>query len=119
MSYVDTLFRFGSELAHHEKEFRHDMREIALEEGSHYVLLRKRLVELGYDYGCMPVIPKLTKAINDTQGSLIKRICVISLIHEGRGVKAVDKLIRQLEQMGDTKSAESVKIIQKDEVKHF
>jgi uncharacterized ferritin-like protein (DUF455 family) len=63
------------------------------------------MVELGSDYGRLPVIAKLTTAINDTQDSLIKRICVISLVHEGRGVKAVEKLIRQLEQMGDRESA--------------
>lgn len=42
------------------------MRSIALEEATHFNLLRSRLIELGYDYGCMPVIPKLSLAIKDT-----------------------------------------------------
>jgi uncharacterized ferritin-like protein (DUF455 family) len=71
------------------------------------------------DYGDLPVIPKLSKAINDTQDSLIKRICVISLIHEGHGVKAVEKLVHQLHKMGDTKSVIAVRLIQHDEVKHL
>jgi uncharacterized ferritin-like protein (DUF455 family) len=46
----------------------------------------------------MPVIPKLSLAIKETEHNLIERIGVISLMHEGRGVKAVDKLLRQLSQ---------------------
>lgn len=47
------------------------MRDIALEEGSHFNLLTGRLVQLGYDYGCMPVIPKLSLAIKETEGKLV------------------------------------------------
>lgn len=42
------------------------MKETALEEGSHFLLLKGRLNALGYDYGFMPVIPKLTQAITQT-----------------------------------------------------
>lgn len=95
------------------------MRDIAIEEGSHFNLLTGRLVKLGYDYGCMPVIPKLSLAIKETEGNLIERIAVISLVHEGRGVKAVEKLLRQLEQQQDHESVEVVKVIQRDEGRHF
>jgi uncharacterized ferritin-like protein (DUF455 family) len=95
------------------------MREVALEEGGHFIMLRNRLRELGYDYGCMPVIPKLSYAIKDTESSLIERIGVISLMHEGRGVKAVEKLLSQLDKLGDYSSVTVVKVIQKDEHKHF
>jgi uncharacterized ferritin-like protein (DUF455 family) len=67
----------------------------------------------------MPVIPKLTLAIRDTEDSLIERIGVISLMHEGRGVKAVDKLLSQLIQLQDHTSASIVRIIQNDECRHF
>lgn len=65
------------------------MRQTALEEGRHFLLLKQRLNALNYDYGCMPVIPKLSKAIIQTNCSFIERIAIISLVHEGRGVKAV------------------------------
>jgi uncharacterized ferritin-like protein (DUF455 family) len=100
-------------------EFTSDMRRIALEEGSHFTLLKSRLVELGHDYGCMPVIPKLSYAIKNTESSLIERIGVISLMHEGRGVKAVEKLLHQLGQLGDDRSVSVVRIIQEDERRHF
>lgn len=67
----------------------------------------------------MPVIPKLTFAIKQTEHSLLDRIGVISLMHEGRGVQAVEKLITQLQQIGDNKSVEVVRVIQRDEFKHF
>lgn len=44
MSYADTLFRFKAETAHLQEEFAGDMRDIALEEGSHFNLLTGRLV---------------------------------------------------------------------------
>ena len=47
------------------------MKNIALEEGSHFNLLKGRLMKLGYDYGCMPVIPKLSLAIRETEGNLV------------------------------------------------
>lgn len=62
----------------------------------------------------MPVIPKLSHAIRETEKSLIERIGVISLMHEGRGVKAVEKLLHQLNQINDHKSIEVVKVIQND-----
>lgn len=71
MSYVDTLFRFKNETATLQEEFVSDMRMIAIEEGSHFILLQNRLLELGYSYGCMPVIPKLSHAIKCTEENLI------------------------------------------------
>jgi uncharacterized ferritin-like protein (DUF455 family) len=71
MSYTDTLLRFKGETGHLQGEFAGDMRDIALEEGSHFNLLTGRLVQLGYDYGCMPVIPKLSLAIKETEGKLV------------------------------------------------
>ena len=95
------------------------MKDIALEEGHHFTLLKERLAMMGYHYGCMPVIPKLSLVIEQTNHSLIERIALISLVHEGRGVKAVEKLLIQLDKSCDDESVKVVKIIQRDEVKHF
>ena len=77
------------------------MQKVALEEGSHFMLLKKRLTDQGYDYGSLPVIPKLSRAIQETSSNLIERIAVISLVHEGKGVQAVERLLGQLQQAGD------------------
>ena len=50
------------------------------------------------------MIPKLSLAIQKTANDLIERIAVISLVHEGKGVQAVEKLLGQLEKSGDIKS---------------
>jgi uncharacterized ferritin-like protein (DUF455 family) len=39
------------------------MKALALEEGSHFLMLKGRLESLGFGYGDMPVIPKLSLAI--------------------------------------------------------
>lgn len=80
------------------------MQRVALEEGSHFMLLKGRLQDQGYDYGYLPVIPKLSLAIQETTDNIIDRIAVISLVHEGRGVKAVERLLGQLSKSGDNKS---------------
>ena len=65
------------------------------------------------------MIGRLTLAIKETEGNLAERIAVISVVHEGRGVQAVEKLLSQLSKAGDDDSVNLVKIIQRDEHTHF
>lgn len=119
MSYVDTLLRYRQETANYKILFQQDMRALALDEATHFLQLQSRLSQLGYSYGSIPVIPKLALAIDSTSQSLIDRIAVISLVHEGRGVKAVEKLLSQLGKAHDYESVKIVQGIQTDEKKHF
>lgn len=45
MAYADTIFRFKDQMEGDQLEFVGDMRRIALEEGGHFLLLKKRLME--------------------------------------------------------------------------
>ena len=60
------------------------------------------------------MIPKLSLAIEETSNDLIERIAVISLVHEGKGVQAVERLLNQLGKEKDEKSVEVVRKIQRD-----
>ena len=64
MSYADTLLRFRHQAHPYRSEFETDMRDVALEEGHHFKLLNARLQALGYRYGSLPVLPKLSLAIS-------------------------------------------------------
>ena len=66
MSYADTLLRYSHQVQH-RSDFASDMRSIALEEASHFEMLAERLEELGHGYGTLPVIARLSNAIQETQ----------------------------------------------------
>lgn len=77
---------------------------MALEEANHFRLLYERLVQMRYPYGSLPVINGLTRNIAETSNSLLDRLVVISLVQEGKGLDASDRLLSKIRQAGDAES---------------
>jgi uncharacterized ferritin-like protein (DUF455 family) len=55
------------------------------------------LKQLGIDFGNFPVISNLTNTIYLTDKDVMMRLAIISIVHEGRGIKSIKKLIDKLQ----------------------
>lgn len=66
------------------RAFFEDFVKIAMEEAKHHNLLRDILGNLGAAYGELPTHGRLWESAVDTHHSLICRIAVINMIHEGK-----------------------------------
>ncbi|MEM9677943.1 MAG: ferritin-like domain-containing protein, partial [Pseudomonadota bacterium] len=91
---------------------------VALEEAKHFSLLRKRLAELGGAYGDLDAHDGLWEAAQSTGHDLTARLAIVPLILEARGLDITPSLIRQMEEVGDEKSAAIFRIILRDEEGH-
>lgn len=91
---------------------------VALEEAKHFSLLRKRLAELGGAYGDLDAHDGLWEAAQSTGHDLTARLAIVPLILEARGLDITPSLIRQMEDVGDEKSAAIFRIILRDEEGH-
>lgn len=99
-------------LGSHRDEFREDMMSVGKDEGRHCLQLVDRLKELGVPFGTLPVVEGLTQDIIRTQHHLLDRLAIVALVHEGQGKRAVKRLITNLEQVDDEKSASILREIE-------
>lgn len=96
MGYTDTLCRFHNDLTlkntNRQEEFFHDIFKVIQEETTHYQLLFQKLRELDTPYGSMIVNKNILIDLGKTDQSLIDRICMVSMTHEGKGLDAGPRL---------------------------
>ncbi|HHJ38492.1 MAG: hypothetical protein AXA67_12830 [Methylothermaceae bacteria B42] len=95
-----------------------DWLEVAIEEMTHFCLLRNRLNELGADYGDLPVHNGLWQIAEDTAENILARMALVPRFMEARGLDVTPAMIDRLEQVGDTKSAGILTKILSDEIGH-
>lgn len=100
------------------RAFLDDWITVAAEEAGHFVLVRRRLAELGAAYGDLPAHDGLWQAAQATAGSLIARIAVVPLVLEARGLDVSPAMIGELEAAGDAASAAVLAVIYRDEKRH-
>lgn len=91
---------------------------VALEEAKHFSLLRRRLNELNGAYGDLDAHDGLWEAAQSTGHDLTARLAIVPLILEARGLDITPSLIRQMDEVGDEKSAAIFRIILRDEEGH-
>ena len=99
-------------------DFISDWISVADDEARHFLLLCDRLSELGADYGDLPAHDGLWEAAQSTGHDLTARLAIVPLILEARGLDITPSLIRQMEDVGDEKSAAIFRIILRDEEGH-
>lgn len=110
----DILYRFRGLPA----AFYWDWLAVAAEEAEHFELLRRRLRELGCDYGDLPVHRGLWDVAVDTADDVAARLALVPRCMEARGLDVTPGMIARLEQAGDQESAVILQRILKDEVGH-
>ncbi len=95
-----------------------DWLTVAIEEMTHFCLLRHRLNELGAEYGDLPVHNGLWQIAEDTAEDILARMALVPRFMEARGLDVTPAMIDKLAQVGDKKSAGILKTILADEVGH-
>lgn len=110
----DAVYRFRDL----PRDYYFDWARVAAEEAYHFQLLRDRLCELGYDYGAFTAHNGLWETARDTAHDVLVRMALVPRVLEARGLDVTPSMIRRLRQAGDTRSAEILDIILRDEIGH-
>lgn len=110
----DIIYRFGGM----PDPFYIDWLNVAYEEATHFSMVRKRLGELDSDYGMLPAHRGLWEVAEDTDHDVLARLALVPRYMEARGLDVTPKMIEKLEQAKDQESAEILKIILRDEIRH-
>lgn len=110
----DLIYRFQ----HMPEEFYYDWTKIALEETTHFNLLRQALNDLGYDYGDFPAHNGLWEIAEKTSQDILLRLAVVPRIMEARGLDVTPDLIKRFHDIKDDKTVAILKTILNDEIGH-
>ena len=113
----DILVRF-TESQKLPSAFINDWVSVADEEAKHFALLNNRLKDLGSHYGALPAHDGLWEIAIATANNFSARLAVVPLVLEARGLDVTPPMIEKLERSNDYKSAEILRIIHRDEIKH-
>ena len=88
------------------------------DEARHFTLVRRRLQEMGGDYGDLPAHDGLWEAASNTSGDLAARLAVAPMVLEARGLDVTPMMIEKLDSVGDEASVAILRIIYEEEVGH-
>lgn len=112
----DLIARFsGDDLP---RAFFDDWVAVADDEARHFTLLADRLAGLGAAYGDLPAHDGLWEAAGDTRHDLLARLAVVPMVLEARGLDVTPAMIIKLEAAGDGESADLLRVIYHDEIRH-
>lgn len=113
---LDIVARFATEPV--PTSFFNGWMQVAFEEAKHFRMVRKRLTELGADYGDLPAHDGLWQAAHSTRNDLTARLAVVPLILEARGLDVTPSLQAKMVDTGDHESAAVLDVIYNDEKGH-
>lgn len=111
---LDIVARFDTT----SEPFVLDWLSVAAEEAFHFSLLQAHLVSLGVNYGDFVAHNGLWEMAEKTQTSLLSRLALVPRTLEARGLDVSPSMREKLLQAGDTRAAEILSIILRDEVGH-
>jgi uncharacterized ferritin-like protein (DUF455 family) len=111
----DCAARFGAGLP---RGFIDDWFGVGADEALHFVLLDRRLRDLGTRYGDLPAHEGLWEAAEKTRGDLAARLAVVPMALEARGLDVTPMTVARFEAVGDPRSARILNRIYSDEIRH-
>lgn len=118
---ADMIARFG----HHpdipeglRADFIGDWISVCSDEARHFELLQTRLTELDMSYGDLPAHNGLWEAAVKTKDDFPARLAIAPMVLEARGLDVTPGMIKKLTAVGDTESADILKIIYNEEIGH-
>ena len=100
------------------KAYFDDWVEVAEDEARHFVMLEKRLHELGSAYGDLPAHDGLWEAAQNTADDVLARMALAPMLLEARGLDTTPATVQRLRSNGDTATAAIMEEIGNDEVSH-
>ncbi len=95
-----------------------DWISIADDEARHFVMLRERLQQLGYDYGDFDAHNGLWEMAERTAHDGMTRMALVPRVLEARGLDVTPGMIVKLRKLGDDATADILEIILREEVAH-
>ena len=110
----DAVYRFRG-MPH---EYYADWASVANDEARHFTMLRKRLNELGHDYGDFDAHNGLWEMAEKTAHDGLARMALVPRVLEARGLDVTPGMIVKLRSLGDDATADILDIILREEVAH-
>lgn len=111
---LDAIWRFDNM----PENYYRDWLKVAVEEAYHFSLLNAHLQTLGYKYGDFAGHNSLWEMVDRTKGDVLARMAMVPRTMEARGLDATPSTLNKFEQVGDTRMAEILGIILRDEIGH-
>lgn len=111
---LDAVYRFPGMPG----EFYSDWLQVAYEEAEHFTMLRRRLQEMGSDYGELPAHNGLWEMTLKTAHDPLVRMALVPRVLEARGLDVTPGMIKRLQQAGDDQTVALLDIILREEVGH-
>ena len=112
---LDMAGRFGGAMG---AGFVSDFLSIAADESLHFVLLQRRLREMGSHYGALPAHDGLWDAARETRHDVAARLAVVPMVLEARGLDVTPAAIERLRSAGDARGTAILTRILDDEIRH-
>ena len=110
----DAVYRFRGM----PQEFYADWVGVAADEARHFTMLRKRLQQLGHDYGDFDAHNGLWEMAEKTAHSCRERMALVPRVLEARGLDVTPGMIVRLRSVGDDATADILEIILREEIAH-
>jgi len=111
---LDAIYRFRDM----PDEYYDDWLKVASEESYHFSLLEDRLHDLGHIYGDFPAHNGLWEMVLKTDHDVLTRMALVPRVLEARGLDVTPGMILRLEEAGDCKTVDVLRIILRDEIGH-
>lgn len=99
-------------------DFYRDWLSVAADEARHFGMLRDRLADHGAVYGEHPAHNGLWEMAEKTAHDPLHRMALVPRVLEARGLDVTPGMIARLEHAGDTVSADVLRVILDEEVRH-
>lgn len=100
------------------RDFYSDWIAVACDEARHFDMLNKHLQQLGYAYGDFTAHNGLWEMAIDTAHCLMDRMALVPRVLEARSLDVTQGIETRLRHAGDTKAADILAIIRREEVSH-
>ncbi len=111
----DMAGRFGAQFP---PAFTDDWMRVGAEEAMHFVLLDRRLREMGSFYGALPAHDGLWDAARATAHDAAARLAIVPMVLEARGLDITQDTVERFRQQGDELTAKVLNRIYHDEINH-
>lgn len=98
--------------------FYADWVQVADDEARHFVMMRERLNDLGFDYGDFDAHNGLWEMAEKTAHDGLARMALVPRVLEARGLDVTPGMITKLKSLGDAETAACLEIILREEIAH-
>jgi len=111
---LDAVYRFRDM----PSDYYDDWLSVADDEARHFVLLKDRLQAIGFAYGDFDAHNGLWDMAVRTAHDVLVRMALVPRVMEARGLDVTPGMIKKLLSIGDLESADVLRIIMDEEIRH-